>query len=337
MPASLIVRLPNWLGDTVMAVPALRALRGRWPGVPVALAGPWAGVLAGQGLGDVLIEYPRGWRGRLRAGWAARAVRAEVAVLLPNSLEAALAARMWGARRVVGYATDGRGWLLTDPLPVPPRRAHQVDEYLALAERLDAGGTERVPRLSSPTDGTAARRARALAEDALGGQASRPLAGVHLGAAGGVAKTWPPGQVAALCRRLAKEGVACLLLGPAAEAATAAVVQAQAPAASLVGRDEPECLPALMAGLDVLVSGDTGVAHLAAALDTPVVTLFGPTDPTLSAPRGPATIVAHAVPCAPCFYRRCPIDHACMRGIAPDLVAERVLASLAAATGAGRR
>jgi glycosyl transferase family 9 (putative heptosyltransferase) len=74
-------------------------------------------------------------------------------------------------------------------------------------------------------------------------------------------------------------------------------------------------LPALLSEIDVLIGGDTGVTHLAAALGTPVVALFGPTDPALTAPRGAATIIHRPVPCAPCFYRVCPIDHPCMRGI----------------------
>jgi lipopolysaccharide heptosyltransferase II len=87
-------------------------------------------------------------------------------------------------------------------------------------------------------------------------------------------------------------------------------------------------LPAVLSELDALVSGDTGVAHLAAALGTPVVTLFGPTDPRLSAPRGRAAVVTHPVPCAPCFYRACPIEHPCLRGIEPTEVRARTLAML---------
>jgi ADP-heptose:LPS heptosyltransferase len=104
-----------------------------------------------------------------------------------------------------------------------------------------------------------------------------------------------------------------------------------------VGRDRPALLPAVLAELDVLVSGDTGVAHLAAALGTPVVTLFGPTDPRLSAPRGRATVVTHAVPCAPCFYRRCPIEHPCLRGVTPEDVWRAVEAvAVPAADAVGR-
>ena len=99
---------------------------------------------------------------------------------------------------------------------------------------------------------------------------------------------------------------------------------ATAPAVSLVGRDRPALLPALLSELDVLVSGDTGVAHLAAALGTPVVTLFGPTDPRLSAPRGPGRVMTHPVPCAPCFYRTCPIEHPCLLGITGAAVLDAV-------------
>jgi heptosyltransferase-2 len=101
-------------------------------------------------------------------------------------------------------------------------------------------------------------------------------------------------------------------------------VRAQAPVPSLVGRDRPTWLPALLSELDAVVCGDTGVGHLAAALDTPVVALFGPTDWRLTAPRGRVQVLHHPTPCAPCFYRACPIEHPCLRGIAAEEVRGRL-------------
>jgi heptosyltransferase-2 len=320
---TLIVRLPNWLGDTVMAVPALRALRNGWPDARLALAGPWVSLLAGQGLADVLVVYPRSWSARIRQADALRALGAQTAILLPNSLEAAAAARYWGARRRVGFAVGGRRWLLTDALALPDPRRHQVDEYLVLVEHLGVTRLAVEPRLERPdADGAERVTLRALLRE-IGAPAASPstrLIGVHLGAAFGPSKLWPASHIAELCRRLAREGSVPLLLGTADDAKVAAAVRQQSSALSLVGRDRPELLAALLSELSVLVCGDTGVGHLAAALGTPVVTLFGPTDWRLTAPRGRVEIMQHPTPCAPCFHRACPIDHPCMRGIAADEV-----------------
>ena len=135
MIASLAIRLPNWLGDTVMAEPAVRALRRAYPEARVLLAGPWATVLGGQGLADTLVTYPRVWAGRLAAADVVRRFAPDTAVLLPNSLESALAAWYWGARRRVGFASGGRSIALTDAVPLPVSPRHQIDEYLMLAER----------------------------------------------------------------------------------------------------------------------------------------------------------------------------------------------------------
>lgn len=327
MPGKLSVRLPNWLGDTVMAVPALRALRETLVGTEILLAGPWARVLDGQGLADALVSYPRSWRGRLGAAGRVRDFDGDTALLLPNSFEAAATAVLWGARRRVGFARGGRSWLLTDAV-VPPRpRLHQADEYAWLVERLDVAVGPREPRLVPPAaDSPERERVRALLGAAgapARGQGPR-LVGVHLGAAYGSAKVWHRERVAEFCGLLDGAGDVAVLLGAPEDALTVAEVLAAAPAVSLVGRDSPELLPALLTELDALVSGDTGVAHLAAALGTSAVVLFGPTDPALTAPRGPVAVLRRAVPCAPCFYRVCPIDHPCMRLLEAATVRERV-------------
>jgi heptosyltransferase II len=322
---NIAVRLPNWLGDTVMAVPALGAVRAGWPQARVVAAGPWAMLLAQQGLADVLLEYPRAWRGRLRAADCVSAFAPELAIVLPNSFESALAAWYWGARRRVGFAAGGRSALLTDAVAMCTPRRHQIDEYLALVALCGAPVTARAPRLTPPAPESAERieAGELLEAVGIGARGSAPRIAVHLGAAYGPAKLWPLERVTEFCRLLAADGITAILLGAPDDAPAAATVTKEAPAASLVGRDRPALLPAVLAELDALISGDTGVAHLAAALGTPVVALFGPTDPGLSAPRGRAAVVTHPVPCAPCFYRACPIEHPCLRGVSATEVYAR--------------
>jgi lipopolysaccharide heptosyltransferase II len=295
----------------------------------VLLAGPWVELLAGQGLGDVLVGYPRSWSGRLRLADTVRDFAADTIVLFPNSFEAAAAAVYWRGRRRIGFAQDGRGWLLTDALTLPAPRLHQVDEYLRLAAHLGALATSREPRLIAPEPRAEARwRVRELLRES-GAVEGKPRVGVHLGAAYGPAKVWARERIIEFCRRGPGRGVVPVLLGAPSDAAAAADVQREVRAASLVGRDGPDLLPAVLTEIAVLVSGDTGVAHLAAALGTPVVALFGPTDPALTAPLGGVAVVRHPVPCAPCFYRACPIDHPCMRGIRAEAVGEEIDALLA--------
>lgn len=327
---TLAVRLPNWLGDTVMAVPTVRALRQTFPDTRVLLAGPWATLLAHQGLAEALVTYPRAWSARLAAADAVRRFAPDAAVLLPNSLESALAAWYWGARRRVGFGVGGRARLLTEAPALPEPRRHQVDEYLMLAEACGAVVTERTPRMVPPAaDGAERAEVRTLFADAgVRRDGGRRVVAVHLGAAYGPAKLWPLPRVEEFCREMAGEAIEIVLVGAPSDAAAAATVTAVAPATSLVGRDRPALLSALLSEVDVLVSGDTGVAHLAAALGTPAVTLFGPTDPALSAPRGPVRVLTHPVPCAPCFYRQCPIDHPCLRDLAPGAVRDAVWAVL---------
>ena len=335
--ASIAVRLPNWLGDTVMAVPALAAARAAWPDARVLAAGPWAALLAQQGLADVLVDYPRTWSGRLRAADTVSTFAPDLAIVLPNSLESALAAWYWGARRRVGFAAGGRSALLTDAVPVPSPRCHQIDEYLMLAERGGAAATVRDPVLGAPASDSAERLEACRLLETAGAVAS-PRIGVHLGAAYGPAKLWPVERVVDFCRLLAGDRTPAILLGAPGDVESAATIIARAPAVSLVGRDRPALLPALLSELDVLVSGDTGVAHLAAALGTPVITLFGPTDPRLSAPRGRVAVLTHPVPCAPCFYRACPIEHPCLRDISAAAVyAQTRMALRAAAVGEASR
>jgi heptosyltransferase-2 len=229
----------------------------------------------------------------------------------------------------LGYDTDMRRPLLSHPVPLPSPRLHQVDEYRGLLEAagVSVPGTAPSWRLGGDAAACAAV-STLLAEQASSGG----VVGLHLGAAFGSAKQWPAAAFAELASGLRERGLRPLLLGSPAEAGIAAAVSSSAGWAvpSLVGRDRPDLLPRLLSRLACLVSGDTGVAHLAAAVGTPTVTLFGPTDPRLTAPRptagrtSAARIVPGRAPCAPCFLHRCPIDHVCMRDITAASVAQAV-------------
>jgi len=322
-----------------MALPALRALRSAWPAARITLVGRWAPLLSGQGVADLLLPYPRDARDRRRFDRALGGEGADLAILLPNSFEAAFSAWRWRARRRLGFDSDARRPLLTHPMVLPEPRRHQVDEYAQLVEALGVGVETPQPTWTLAADAAAEREVDALLADAglpsipsdataSGERRDGPrIVGLHLGAAYGSSKLWPTASFAELAGRLEDGQLAPLLLGTAgdrdAEAAVAAA--ARRPPASLVGRDRLALLPRLLARLACLVSADTGVAHLAAALRVPTVTLFGPTDPRLTIPRGPAARAAsNPVPCAPCFLAACPIEHPCLDGLEPEIVEREV-------------
>jgi heptosyltransferase-2 len=330
---SIVVRMPNWLGDTVMALPALAALRAAWPEARITAIGRWAPLLSGQGVADVLLPYPRRLRERLDFGRRLRQEPPDLAIVLANSLESALAAWNWGAKRRLGFDTDGRRLLLTDIVPLPSPRRHQIDEYAVLlhAEGVEVGDDAQPVWRPAPRSSLDAQLDTLL--DATRIRPGACIVGLHLGAAFGPSKLWPPERFGQLAARLERGGLCPLLLGSAEDGATALAVTAAAgvPLPSLVGRDHPALLPRLLARLSVLVSGDTGVAHLAAALGVPTVTLFGPTDPRLTAPRAKtARVLFLSVPCSPCFLTACPIDHICLGRIDPEEVESHVRAAVGA-------
>lgn len=331
MGPTILVRAPNWLGDTVMALPALRSLRAALREARIILLGPWAECLIGQEVADALLAFPRD---RARSGAFTRALasqRADLAVLFPNSFESALTAWRWRARRRLGFVSDARGILLTDRVPLPSPRLHQVDEYrlLVAALGIEVSGPE--PEWRARADvATDAEAERLLLSEGI--EPGRRPVGLHLGAATSRAKQWAPERFGTLAERLARRGFTPVLMGAPTDrdAERRARAAAAAPLASLIGKDRVALLPPILRRLVCLVSGDTGVAHLAAALGVPTVTLFGPTDARLTRPRGPrARLVRGAAPCAPCFLDECPIDHVCMRGIDIARVEEDVRAAAA--------
>lgn len=324
----VLVRFPNWLGDTVLALPTLRALRGALPGAELWCLGPWVGPILETETGVARrLAPPRRVGARLAQARRLQQARFDLALILPNSFETALAGWLSGARWRVGYG-EGRRRLLTHALRSRAEPVHQVASYLRLLAPL---GVEAQPATPTLAVDTARRVAARRLLDEVGLPPGARKAGLQLGAALGPAKLWPAERIGQLATRLEGRGISVVLLGAPQATGLAAAVQAAAPAPirSLVGRDTPALLPALIAELDTFVGADSGPAHVAAAVGVPAVTLFGPTDPRLTAPIGPGQqALWHQPVCGPCFLRACPIDHRCLRAIEVDEVETAILAAL---------
>ncbi len=326
-PASIskaLVRGPNWLGDVVMSLPAVRALRAALPTAEIVMVArpSVADVYARESAIHRVIAYPKpkGLHDRRRLAARLKQERFDAAVLLPNAFDAALLA--WLARVPVriGYNRDARGLLLTHPVPAPqpgeiPR--HQRFYYLELLRR--AGLLEQYPKCDVITLGgiQAARQAGERRLTILG--ISGPVVGISPGAAYGAAKRWLPERFAESGGELAGAlGAGVLLFGSAAERPLCETVaeplrRAGIPARNLAGETTLGEFIDLAAVCRLFLTNDSGAMHLASALDVPTVAVFGATDDSATGPVGPlARVVREHAECSPCLLRECPIDHRCM-------------------------
>lgn len=333
-PDRILVLAPNWLGDAVMALPAIGDLRHRYPRASLAVA-------ARSGLAAVFAMAPGvdavhtlEWNGRpanlgpfVRDVGALRRTRPEMMVVLPNSFAAALLARASGARVRAGYDTDGRSMLLTQSVRRPSGSMHQTAYYQQLTTALGAERRTLAPEIVVPAAG--AQEAERLLRE-VGGEAPRPIAVCAPGAAYGTAKQWLPEHFAALAAQLARGGMHVLIVGSVGDRAAAERIAAMVPAdvrsrvIDLTGRTTLAGLAGVLALARVCVSNDSGAMHLAAAVGVPLAALFGPTNERETAPVPrqdvPVRVIIHAVGCRPCMLRECPIDHPCMRDLRPELV-----------------
>lgn len=350
-PVKVMVRVPNWVGDAVMAQPALEQLRRIFAGAHIThVARPWvAGLFEGEGLADSVIAV-RDSRGVIQAARRflsdARRLRRErfdFAALLQNAFGAALMARAAGAKTIAGYATDGRRALLDLVIPVEPdyKTAHQVFYYLNIAARIEEAltGATHVeadrarPRLRVSNE--ARERALTLLEESSIAISKRIVV-INPGATNSRAKQWLAERFAETADLLAeREGFQTVIVGAPndIEAASETARHMRTRAIMLAGRTSIADLKAVLACASLVISNDTGAAHVAAALDVPTVVVFGPTEHVLTRPfSDAATIVRHTVECSPCMLRDCPIDHRCMTGVGVNDVysaARQLLASAA--------
>ncbi len=352
-PRRILIRSTNWLGDAVMTMPAVQRLKQAHPQARIAvltepkLADLWrlhpdvAEVIARE-RSDCPLCLLRNER-ELRRG------QFDAAVIFPNSWRSALS--VWLARvpRRVGFRGHGRAWMLTDAMeesgdyatrPVMPVREirklgagkpalvtfrHHVHRHLELVARLGADPTPCEPKLD----------VGAVKEDEFPAPTDKPLLALSVGAEYGPAKRWPLERFVAVAKAIAEsQGVRWILIGgpkDAALAGEAAQKIGSDTATNLAGQTTLGGLCRLLARCRLLLTNDSGPMHLAAAVGTPTVTIFGSTEPALTGPSvtlgSRHVILRHQPPCSPCFLRECPIDFRCMTAVGVEEAVEAVRAT----------
>jgi heptosyltransferase II len=358
-PGKILVVQPSWVGDAVMATPALRAIRERYPSAriaymmkryvkPLYTGLPWA---------DQLITYRSGkttkkaGKGLFDLAGRLRSAKFDLAILLPNSFQTALVCKMANIPRVVGYDRDGRGFLLSDKL-LPRKEKGKfvptpiVKYYMGLAHYLGSQGRDLSLKLFV-TESERREAGDVLEKCGLARDIERPAAGgkpplilLNPGAQFGTAKLWPAEYFTTLADRLIEElGATILISGAPRERRIVEAISRSmkhAPVDLLSKGSTLGTLKEIVRRCDLMITNDTGPRHIAAAFDVPVVTLFGPTHPEWTEINFPKERkLAVKVFCGPCQKKTCPLDHRCMIRLTPAMVYEAAVQLLTQRDPAG--
>jgi len=329
----ILVRVPNWIGDAVMCLPALASLRALYPSSEmIVLARPKVVPVFENNpavSGIMLLEPGRhkGLLGTLRLSRELRREEFDLAVLFQNAFGAALIALLGCAKERVGYARDMRSGLLTRAIPARGgiMKEHQVFYYLNIIRELGgAVPASPVPRIYI----TGGEKAAAMAFLEKNGLIGKPLFGAAPGASYGPSKRWPAERFAAVLKGLTDEygGAALVLGGPEDSEACAAVKAAFPHATDLSGKMGLRGSMALMSLMSAFVTNDSGPMHLSAALGLPTAAVFGSTEDSLTGPVGPrAASVREKTDCSPCFKRECRFGHyECLKRVDPGMVLAKI-------------
>ncbi len=361
-PRRILVRGVNWLGDAVMTTPALMRLREKFPAAHITL-------LTHEKLSDLYLHHPaldetmafsKG-EGLFALGRRLRAGKFDLALVLPNSPRSAMEVWLAHIPRRVGGEWPWRNWFLTDAIPTRagavkmhkrteaqvhklteqkityhvPRTthhasSHHLHQYLHLVAALGADGSVLPPMLAVTNEEITAAKKKFGLENI-----SAPIFALNPGAEYGPAKRWPAEKFIAAAREIQKRtNCHWLILGGKADVQTSATIASsignrQSAIGNVAGQTSLRELMALLKLSRVLLTNDTGPMHVAAALGTPVVVLFGSTSPELTGPGLPGDarhrLLKSDAPCSPCFLRECPIDFRCMNSISVERVVEAVL------------
>lgn len=327
-PESIIIRMPNWVGDLVMATPVIAELRSAYPNAKIT-------VMVRKPLGELLETDPNVdevfsfrsvapfWRRFAKRDIISKIQQGkfDLGVLLTNSFSSAWWFWKGGVKRRIGFAGNGRRWLLTDPVPKKQRAKtrHLVKIYKDLLIPLGIKPAQTSPRLY--IDDREVEHAWQLLLR-LGVHPSDCIIGINPGAAYGEAKCWLPERFTAVAKQLVEKHCKVLFFGDMASKSNTDAMCRDLPTGvvNMAGMTSLRELMALLQICRLLLTNDSGPMHIAAALGTHVVALFGSTSPDYTRPYQSGHVICKNVSCSPCFKRQCPIDFKCMKQISVDEV-----------------
>jgi heptosyltransferase-2 len=330
---NILVVIPNWVGDVVLATPVLAALRAHFSRARITylLREYVRDVVAGGGWHDAEVCWPRGRLGTLGLVGRLRSERFDMALLLTNSFRSALVAWLARIPRRVGYARDGRSLLLTDRLTPLKRDGKFVPTpilsyYVKIAEWVGCSVTDRKLRLGITPE---QERAGAALARHYGLDNGRRYAVVNPGAAFGAAKCWLPERFAEVCDRLGAElDLRAVIVGAPNEVPLMREIARRAKHDVVCCEDPGTTLGTLkviVRGAALLVCNDTGPRHYGAAFDVPTATIFGPTHQEWTDTDYAGEVkIQIPVECGPCQLPECPLDLRCMTGVTVEMVMGRI-------------
>ncbi len=331
-PQKILIRATNWIGDAIMTTPAVRTIRENFPDAHIAvLALDWvADVFSASPHVDEIIPYHRkgrhqGFSGLLRLGRELSGHHFDAAILLQNAFEAAFLARLAAIPVRAGYKRDARSLLLTHGVKIRPevKKRHQVYYYQELLAGLGLRpGSDELFLELDPAAQKWAADFRAKLKDG-------PVIGLNPGAAYGPAKCWPAERYGELGARLAHElGAEIMVFGAAGDLLTTAAIKQCAPdhIHDLAGKTTLAQVMALIALCDGFVTNDSGLMHVGAALNRPLVAIFGSTDSVATGPFSRrAVVIEKDLVCKPCLKKTCGSGFRCMLDISVDEVSAKVI------------
>lgn len=327
----ILIRSTNWVGDTVMMIPSLVAIKKAFPHAQITvLATPWViPLLENHPAVDrtMIMEKSKGllrsFKELARIISLLRGERFDLAVLFQNAFEAAFLAYIGRVRYIVGYDTDRRGFFLTHKVKRDRDilSAHQIEYFIGLIEAMGWQVEEREPILYVNDEDV---KSTSLMLSSMGIEDNLFVVGINPGAVYGSAKRWPEDRFAVIGDWAAKRWDArVVIFGSFSEREIAANVSnlMHTNPANLCGQTTLGQAMALIKRCNLFVTNDSGLMHIAAAFNIPIVAIFGPTDHVVTSPVSrDARVVRHSVDCSPCLKEVCPFDHKCMLSIEPEEV-----------------